>query len=72
MKAFNIDDAFNGISFCVVDNEGIKYLIKDWGKNNGLIWCEIMGIPGELLFDVDGICYCSEGITVKNYKLIMN
>jgi hypothetical protein len=73
MKQFNINEAFNGVPFCVIDNEGIKYLITDWGKNNGMIWCEVMGINGELLFNMDGTGrFAYEDITVKTYKLIMN
>jgi hypothetical protein len=55
MKPFNIDEAFNGVPFCVVDTENKKHLITDWGKNSGVIWCEVVGFANTMWFTMEGI-----------------
>ena len=67
MKPFNIDEAFNGVPFCVVDSEGNKHLIRDWGKSYDTIWCDIVGLPSEILFNADG----TETYSKQGYKLVL-
>jgi hypothetical protein len=67
MKPFNIDEAFNGVPFCVVDSVGDKHLIRDWGKSYDTIWCDIVGLPSEILFNADG----TETYSKQGYKLML-
>jgi hypothetical protein len=67
MKPFNIDEAFNGVPFCVVDSEGNKHLVRDWGKSYDTIWCDIVGLPSEILFNADG----TETYSKQGYKLML-